>query len=159
FVEKRGSRLIFRTDAGAPRGRVISVDLREPERTRWRTIVPESADTLESVVLGGGLLVASYLKDAHSDLRVFDLEGNAKAAPKLPEFATVAGLSADPDDPDVFFSLSTFTTPTAVWRHDAKTGATEVFRAPKTKFRPEDFVTEQVFATSKDGTRVPMFLS
>jgi prolyl oligopeptidase len=159
FIEKRGSTLYFRTDLDAPRGRVMAIDLDQPERASWRTLVPESTDTLQSALIAGGRVIGVYLQDAKSDVRVFDLDGRPIETLALPGMGSVHELRGDPDDPEAFYAFTSFTAPTSIWRFDAGSGKTSLVRAPKVRFDPADYVTRQVFYESKDGTRVPMFLT
>jgi prolyl oligopeptidase len=162
FLAKRGSELFFQTDLEAPRRRVIAVDLTAPARERWRTIVPEGQDTLESAVAAGGKLVASYLQDAHSVVRVFELAGPAAGSLvetlALPGIGSVDGLSGEIDEREAFFSFSGFTQPAAIWRYDVASRSLSTWRAPKLAFDPARYVTSQHFYASKDGTRIPLFL-
>jgi prolyl oligopeptidase len=158
FLGKRGSSLLFRTDLDAPRGRVIAVDLERPDRKDWRELVPEAGETLETAETPSRGLVAVYLKDAASVVRVFDDDGRLLRELGLPDPCAVAELSGSEDDPEVFFAVSSFTAPVGIWRYDAATGQTAVFRQARADFDPGLFVTERVFYTSRDGARVPMFL-
>jgi prolyl oligopeptidase len=153
-----GDRLLMLTDLGAPRYRVVAVDLRNPPRDQWREIVPESSNLLEGGVLVGGKLVLNYLVDAKSELQVVSLEGKMEAAVPLPTLGSVAGLSGQPDRSELFFAFTSFLFPTTIYRYDVSTGKSEVFRKPRVDFDPGRFETRQVFYRSKDGTRVPMFL-
>jgi len=158
FLGKRGRELFFRTNLDAPRGRVIAIDLDRPDRDRWREIVPQSPETLETAHLTSSGIVAAYLEDAASVVRAYDTAGALVETLALPSPCAVAELSASEDDPDVFFALSSFTAPVSIVRYDSAARATSVFREPRAGFDPSLFTTEQVFYSSRDGTRVPMFL-
>jgi prolyl oligopeptidase len=159
FVGNAGPVFYFQTDQGAPRGRVIAVDTRNPARSSWRTIVPQTADALEGVDLIDGQLVASYLHDAHSLLSIYAMDGTHVKDVPLPGIGTVSGVSGRPEDREMFFTFSSYLSPTAVWRYDFATGRAEPLWAPRTGFDAAAYVTEQVFYHSKDGTRVPMFVT
>ena len=159
FLAKQGSSLYFRTDLDAPRGRVIAIDLAHPARASWRTVVPESADTLEGALVAGGKLVCVYLRDAANELRLFDLAGGSGTVVPLPGLGSVSEIRGEPDDPDAFFAYSSFTAPASIWRLEIASARAAPFRAPKVRFDPASFVTEQVFVRSRDGTRLPMFLT
>jgi prolyl oligopeptidase len=159
FLAKLGSKLLFRTDLDAARGRVIAIDVAHPARAAWRTVVPESPDTLESAWVAGGRLVCAYLKDAANELRVFDLDGGSGTKVALPGLGSVSEIRGEPDDPEVFFSYSSFTSPASIWRLEVASAKAAPFRSPKVRFDPAAFVTEQVFVASRDGTRLPMFVT
>jgi len=156
----RGSVIYLRTDLDAPRNRIIAIDLADPARANWRTVVPEGPDVIEAAAFIGGRFVVNYLHDAHSRLAVFAADGRPEGEIQLPGLGTVAeGMSGDPDDPELFFSFTSFIQPTTPYRHDLATGRTEPVEVPQMRFNPEAYETRQVFYTSKDGTRVPMFIT
>ena len=160
FVANAGSLFYFRTDLDAPRGRVIAIDLAHPQRAAWREIVPQSTDVLESVVLVHDTFVATYLHDAHSRIALYGMSGQPAGEIPLPSLGTAAELSVESvRDSELFFSFTSYLTPTTILRHEFHTGTTEVFQAPRLDFDAARYVTEQVFYTSKDGTRIPMFLT
>jgi prolyl oligopeptidase len=159
FAGNAGTTFWFLTDKDAPRGRVIAVDAGDPSRSRWKTVVPEAAERLTDASYVGGRLVLSYLKDARSVVRVHERDGRLVREVALPGLGTASGFSGDPDDPETFFSFTSFAEPGAIWRHDVGTGESTVFRSPKLGFSPDGYETTQVFYTSRDGTRVPMFLT
>jgi len=164
----RGSVLFVRTDLDAPKKKIIAIDLAHPERTAWRTLVPEAPDVIESAIVAGGRFVINYLHDAHSRLAVFGLDGAPQGEIALPGIGTVAGsnytrdsggLTGDIDDPEMFFKFVSFTQPATAFRHDFTTGRSAPVEVPKVAFDASLYETKQVFYTSKDGTRVPMFIT
>jgi prolyl oligopeptidase len=157
FVCKQGARLWFRTDKDAPRGRVIAVDPAQPGQ--WTTVVPEGPHAIEAVAAAGGRLVVTYLQDATNRLHVFGLDGADQGELALPGLGSVALFQGDLDVPEAFYAFTSTTTPAEIWRWDARTGANERFWAPKVPFDPAEYTSEQVFCTSKDGTRVPLIVS
>ncbi len=160
FLANDGSLFYFRTDLDAPRGRVIAIDLHHAERATWREIIPQSADVMESVVLAHGTFVATYLHDAHSRIALFRVDGQAAGEIALPSLGTAAELSVESArDSELFFSFTSYLAPTTIYRHEFHTSATEVFQAPRLDFDAGRYVTEQVFYASKDGTRIPMFIT
>ncbi|MFN0242122.1 MAG: prolyl oligopeptidase family serine peptidase [Planctomycetota bacterium] len=159
FLGKHGTELYFKTDLDAPRGRVIAIDLAQPTREHWRAVVPQTAETIESALVAGGRIVVCYMKDAFNELRVFERDGRAHDTLALPGLGSVATITGRADDDEVYFAFSSFTTPTSIYGYRVATKKLAVVRAPRVAFRPEDYVTRQVFVTSKDGTRVPMFVS
>lgn len=160
FVANEGERFYFRTDLDAPRGRLVAIDLSRPERAAWREVIPQALDVLESAALVHGTFVTTYLEDAHSRLRLFTRDGAPAGEISLPTLGSAAGLSAESaQDTELFFSFTSYLAPTTIYRHDFITGSTEVFKAPQLQFDAAPYVTEQVFYTSRDGTRIPMFLT
>jgi len=158
FVGSVGRVLYFRTDADAPLGRLIAVDLRAPERSAWRTVVPQTGDTLIRARIVDGHFVAESLHDAHARVRLFPLDGGPGRDLELPTLGSVGAVTGEPGDTDLFFSFTSFLHPSTIYRHELRTGRTETVLAPAAGFDPSRFTTEQVFYTGRDGTRVPMFL-
>jgi prolyl oligopeptidase len=154
-----GPRLFFHTDLNAPRGRVIAVDLRKPERKNWREIIPQAAETLRGVGVVGGQFVCNYLKDAHSQVKLFDLKGRLVREVEFPGLGTAGGFGGRQIDTETFYTFSSFATPPSIYRYNLLTGTSELFRKSNVKFNPDDYDVKQIFYTSKDGTKVPMFLT
>jgi prolyl oligopeptidase len=160
FIGSIGSILYVRTDDDAPRYRVIAIDLAKPGRTHWRTVIPESRDTLDSTTLVGHQLIAQYLKDASSVVRRYAPDGKRLGDVTLPGLGTASGFSGRIDDAVTYYEYTDYTTPVSIYRLDLKTGGTSVWRAPLLGgFRSSDYETTQIFYTSKDGTHVPMFIT
>jgi prolyl oligopeptidase len=159
FAGSIGDELYFRTNHDAPNNRLIAIDVNDPEPGTWREIIAETEDVLNGVSLVGGKLIADYMHDAHSVVNILDLEGEQNGIVNLPGVGTAAGFDGKFDDPETFFSYASFNTPTTVNRLDVSTGEVTVFRRPVVAFDPDEYVVKQVFYTSKDGTRVPMFIS
>ena len=159
FLGNDGAVFWLRTDLDAPRNRVIAVDIEKPERADWKEIVPEAEDVLEGVGLVGDEFFASYLHDARSLVRRFDLEGKGLGEVELPGIGTASGFGGRRDDKETFYSFTSFTSPTTIYRYDVRGAESTDFRRPKVDFDPDDYQTSQVFYSSKDGTRVPMFIT
>ena len=154
------STLYVVTDDGAPRYRLIAIDLAHPDREHWRTVVPEGRNTLSAASLVGGQLIAQYLQDAHSAVLRYAPEGKLLGSVELPGLGTAQGFAGHPQDQDTYYSYSSFTTPTTIQRLDLKSGASSVWRAPQLAgFQTSDYETVQVFYSSADGTRVPVFIT
>jgi len=150
----------FLTDSAAPRGRVIAVDLRDPARERWREIIPQAAETLGSVTCLDDTFIALYLEDAHSQVRQFDLGGRFLRELELPGLGSVDGFTGKRQDRETFYDFTSYTTPGTIYRYDFETGRSTVFRQPRIEgFDAGHYETRQVFFPSKDGTRIPMFLT
>lgn len=158
IAQDRRGRLLFRTDLDAPRGRIIAIDPRRPDRANWRNVVPQGQSVLTGADRVGDVLLASYLADAKTEIRRFGLDGRALGTVALPGVGTASGFSGKAGDPETFYSFTSFNQPPTIYRYDARTGASTVFRQPKAPFDPNSIAVSQVFYTSKDGTRVPMFL-
>jgi prolyl oligopeptidase len=159
FISNDGPLFWFRTDKDAPRGRVIAIDTRNPGRANWKELVPQAAETLEGVNLVGDHFIASYLKDARAQIKLFGLGGKFAREVELPGIGSAAGFGGKRKDSETFYAFTSFTTPTTIYRYDVKTGKSEVYRKPKVDFDPNAYETRQVFYKSKDGTRVPMFIT
>ena len=157
FLGHDGPVFWFRTNLNAPRGRIIAIDTTKPEEIK--ELVPESDEKLESVEVVGERFVANYLKDAHSMVRLFELNGKPAGEIALPGLGTASGFTGERTDTETFYNYVSYTEPQTVFRYDFKTGKSEVLFRPKVDFNSADFQTEQVFYESKDGTRVPMFLT
>jgi prolyl oligopeptidase len=159
LIGSDGSRLWFRTDLEAPMGRVIAIDLERPERESWTEVIPESARKLGPVSLVGDQLIAQYLVDAHSAVRVFDREGAPLREIELPGIGTTSGFSGRRRDAETFYAFGSYTSPDTIHRYDLVTGESTVLSTPRVDFDPDAYETEQVFVASRDGTRVPMFIT
>jgi len=159
FLGNEGPVFWFFTDSDAPRGRVIALDTRTPERAQWKEIIPQAEETLQSVSIVNDLFITTYLKDAHALVRVFDLPGQHVRDVQLAGIGSVGGFGGKRKDKETFYAFTSFSTPSTIYRYDAVSGQSEVFRKPKVGFNPEDYVTQQVFYHGKDGTRVPMFIT
>lgn len=159
FVGNEGGRFWFYTDAGAPLGRMVEVDIAQPERAKWKTVIPEARDALQGVNLVGDRFVASYLKDASSQIKTFDLTGAPAREVALPGLGSAGGFGGRRSDTETFYAFVSFIQPATIFRYDVRSGKSSVFKQPQLKFNAADFETQRVFVTSKDGTRVPMFVT
>ncbi|MBB3035293.1 prolyl oligopeptidase family serine peptidase [Alteriqipengyuania lutimaris] len=157
YVGNLGSRFFFVTNEGAPLKKVVTTDITAPQQD-WATVIPESEQTLNGLSLVGGKLIANYLVDAKSKIEVFGLDGTREGDVELPGIGSAGGFGGDPDETETFYAFSSYNRPTTVYRYDVATGESTVWAQPEVAFDPEDFVVEQKFYTSKDGTQVPMFL-
>jgi prolyl oligopeptidase len=159
FVDNDGTTFWFRTDLDAPRARLIAIDIGNPAREHWREIIPQAEETLESVDAVGDRFFASYLRDAQTVIKVFGLDGTFEREVELPDIGTATGFGGRRSDRETFYAFTSFTRPTTIYRYDVASGESTVFRKPEAPFDPEQYETRQVFYTSKDGTRVPMFIT
>jgi prolyl oligopeptidase len=159
FIDNDGPVFFFHTNKNAPRGRLIAIDTRKPGEKDWVELIPQAAETLENVSLVGDRFFASYLKDATTQVKVFDLAGKFVREVKLPGLGTASGFGGRRKDRETFYSFTSYVNPPTTYRYDVATGESAVFKAPKVAFSPEDYESEQVFYASKDGTKIPMILS
>lgn len=157
-LEVIGGKIYLFTNHGAPKNRIMVADLAKSELKDWTELVPESEAVLSGAQVIGGKLFLTYDKDASNHAYVYGLDGKQLQEIKLPSLGTV-GFSGDKDDKECFFSFTSFTIPGATYKYDMDKNTYELFRAPKVDFDADAFVTEQVFYSSKDGTKIPMFLT
>jgi prolyl oligopeptidase len=159
FVGNDGPLFWFRTNLDAPRGRLILVDTRRGARVNWKELIAEDERTLQSVSAVGERFICTYLEDAHTAVAVHDAQGKRERVVDLPGIGSARGFGGRREDRVTYYSFSSFTTPSVIYRYEIPSGKSEVFREPALRFDPAQYATEQVFCTSKDGTRVPMFLT
>jgi prolyl oligopeptidase len=157
LVEGMGSRLWFVTNRDAPRYRLVSIDLASP-RPAWRELIPQVEETLQHGSIVGHKLILSYLKDASSRAVVYDLTGKPAQALTLSAIGTASGFKGRPGDPETFYAFTSFNQPSAVFRYNLASGEVTPFASPKLAFDPAAYRIEQRFFSSRDGTRVPMFV-
>ena len=153
-----GDKFYFRTNFKAPRQRVVMLDV-APRRAKLVEIVPQSRDTLVGVSLVGNRLILAYLGDAKTDALLYELSGQLVGAIQLPDIGTGAGFGGRVGDPETFFSFSSYATPATIYRLNTATGKIDLFAQPKLAFNPADYLVDQIFYRSKDGTEIPMFLA
>lgn len=159
FVDNDGGVFWFYTDLKAPRGRVIAIDTANPEREQWKEVIPQAAETLKGVNLVGNQFICTYLKDARGQVKRFSREGQALGEVALPGLGSVGGFGGKRTDTETFYSFTSFMTPGTIYRYDVTSGTSSIFRTPQVDFDSARYETKQVFFNSKDGTRVPMFLT
>ncbi len=171
FVTSEGSRFYFRTDHKADLSQLVMVDV-APALTAAANgggapgeaavteipVIPEGKHALNSVQRVGDQLFATYLEDAHSVVRRYDLQGQALGQLKLPGLGTVSGIAGRKEDQQAYYGFTSFTAPNTIYRYDLDADETEIWRQPKVDFDPDRYEARQVFATSRDGTKVPLFL-
>jgi prolyl oligopeptidase len=157
FVDNVGSKFYFQTDLNAPKYQIVAIDLANPKEPK--TIIPEAEDVIQSVGLVGDRLIVSYLKDAKTVVKIHELTGKFVRDLPLPGIGSAGGFGGKRLDTETFYTFTSFTTPPSIYRYDMATGESQLYRSSKVKFDPADYVVEQVFYPSKDGTKVPMFLS
>jgi len=159
FLGREGTQFWLQTDNAAPRGRVIAVDIADPDPARWQEVIPQADETLQGVSLTGERFFASYLKDAHTQVKVFGLDGTLEREVALPGLGSAGGFGGKRHYTETFYAYTSYTVPTTLYRYDITTGTSTVYRQPQVAFDPDAYETHQVFYASKDGTRIPLFLT
>jgi len=157
YLGNRGNLFYWRTNNGAPRQRIVATDISRPTLT-INELVAQDAATLEGASIVGQRLIAEYLVDAKSEVRVFGLDGQRAGQVALPGIGSVGGLNGDQSSSETFYSFSSYNRPATILRYDSATGQSSIFAQPNLHFDPADYEVSQVFFNSRDGTRVPMFL-
>jgi prolyl oligopeptidase len=159
FIGNRGTTFYFETDSEAPRGRVIAVDITKPEKVNWKAVIPESQETIESVSYVGRRFFASYMRDGRTEVRMYDEVGKSLGTVPLPGLGKAVGFNAREDDTETFFTFTSYTVPAVVYHYDLKTNKSTLWKEPRVDANLKQYETKLVFYNSKDGTRVPMFIT
>jgi len=159
YLGVKGDELYFHTTNDAQRGRIIAVNPRRPAPSAWRAVVPEAEMAITGASLVGGRLIVNYVRDAHAFGRLFETDGKAVGDLPIPGLGSVAGFSGESADRETFFSYTDYVTPTAIYRYEPAANTATAWRTPRIPANTDVYVTEQVFYNSKDGTRVPMFIT
>ena len=159
FLGNEGTRFFFRTDLDAPTKRIIAMDIEHPGREHAVEVVPARKATLDDANILSGHIFCHYLVDVFTQEEVFDLTGKPLGKVELPGKGTAVGFEGNLADKETFFVFMSYNRPWSIYRYDVLAGTVELVRQPSTKFDPENYVVEQVFYKSKDGTRVPMSLT
>jgi prolyl oligopeptidase len=158
IIDDVDGKLLMKTSFNAPKWQVVSVDPKHPEKESWATIIPEKEEVLQGVSLTGGKLIAEYMKDACSKAYIYNYAGNLEGEMSLPGLGTLFSYNGKKDENIAFYGFTSFTFPSTVYKYDIAKNESEVYIKSDIDFNADDFETEQVFFTSKDGTKVPMFL-
>ncbi|MFO0805700.1 MAG: prolyl oligopeptidase family serine peptidase [Gemmataceae bacterium] len=159
FLGNDGGVFYFQTDFNAPKYQVIAINTKNPDKKNWKTIIAQADEPLDSVDLVGDQFICSYLKDAKTMVKVFDMKGTPIREVQLPGIGTATGFGGKRTDKETFYTFLSFTTPPSVYQYDIPTGKSTLLRQPKVQFDPSEYVVEQKFYASKDGTKVPMFIA
>jgi prolyl oligopeptidase len=157
-IDDVDGKFIILTNDNAPTYKLVLMDPAMPARENWKTIIPEKPEVLQSVSYLGGKLIAEYIKDAYSKAYIYTLEGKLEGEVQFPGIGTGGGFSGKKDDNTAFYSFTSFTFPSTIYKFDIKENKSTVYHKPEIDFKADDFETKQVFYTSKDGTKIPMFL-
>ena len=158
-IDNKDGWLLVLTNDGAPNFKVVAIDPKNPGKENWKTLIPEKKEALQGVNTGGGYLFASYLKDASTRTYQYDYDGKLIRELKLPGIGSASGFGSRKTEDELFYTYSSFAFPASIFHYDMQTGKSTLFRKSEAKFDPAQYETRQVFYTSKDGTKVPMFLT
>ncbi len=158
-IDHLNGRLLVMTNRDAPRWRLVQIDPKHPAPANWKTLIPESKDVLKSVVTAGDKIIATYMQDVKSAAYLFDMDGKPAGTIKLPGIGTLTGFNGQQKDNTAFYGFTSFTFPTTIYKFDVKNNRSAVYHQPKISFDAGGYESRQVFYKSKDGTRIPMFLT
>jgi prolyl oligopeptidase len=158
-LANEGDRLIFGTDYNAPRNRIVTATWPKASREYWTDLIPETENVAESINTAGKKIFVSYLQDAKTQVKQFDYNGKFERDIELPGIGTAFGFGGREEESTVYYSFTSFTYPSTIFSYDIPTGKSALYIQPKVQFSPSEYETEQVFYNSKDGTRVPMFIT
>jgi len=156
FIDYQGDIFWFTTDLDAPRSRVIAININTKTHTE---IIPEAPETLEGVNVLNNQFIADYLKDAHTQMKIFNLDGSFVREIELPGIGSAGGFGGKRYDTETFYSYTSFTAPNTIYRYNLLTGESTIYRQAQVDFNPDDYETQQVFYPSQDGTLIPMFIT
>ncbi|MDJ0581069.1 prolyl oligopeptidase family serine peptidase [Crocosphaera sp.] len=159
FIDNEGSIFYFRTDLNAPKGKIIAIDINNSNQEKWQEIIPENNQALKGVGILNNQFICNYLQDAKSAIKIHDLQGKFIRDVSLPGIGSAGGFNGKKEDTETFYSFTTFTTPTTIYRYDMVTGESEIFCQPTVYFEPNNYEIKQVFYESKDGTKIPIFIT
>jgi prolyl oligopeptidase len=154
-----GGELLVYTNDHAPNFKVVRIDPKKPQPASWKMVIPEAKEKLEGISQAAGMLLATYLHDASSQVKVHTESGEYKYDVELPAIGTAAGFGGRRTDKDLYYAFTSFTYPTTIYKYDPATNQSTVFKAPKVDVNPAEYLTTQVFYASKDGTKIPMFIT
>ncbi len=159
LIDNDGPVLYFRTDKDAPKGRIIAIDLRDPAPAQWREIIPQSESLLEGANVVNDQFVCAYLHDVATQIKLYSLTGDFIRNIELPGLGTAGGFGGKRADTETFYSFQSYAVPPSIYRYDMVTGESQLLDRAQVDFDPEQYVTEQIFYASKDGTQIPMFIT
>jgi prolyl oligopeptidase len=156
-ITNNGSKLIIETNLNAPNSRVVWVDFANPSSENWKDLIPETKNVLNTSV-GGKKIFASYMVDVKTQVKQFSLDGKLEREVELPGIGTAGGFGGEETDQDVYYTFTSFTYPSTIFKYNIASGKSVVHERPKVQFNPDDYETKQVFYLSKDSTKIPMFI-
>ena len=156
-LHTEGDRILIQTNHEAPNQRVVETTIADPSTDTWKDLIPETENVL-SASTGGGYLYTNYLVDAKTEIKQYTTKGELVREVKLPAIGTVYGFGGDKDEDFIYYTFTSFTYPSSIYKYDIPSGSSELYRQPDIDFNPDDYETKQIFYNSNDGTRVPMFI-
>jgi prolyl oligopeptidase len=157
-IENEGSKLFIETDLNAPNKRIVTVDVKNPKPENWKDFIAETENVL-SPATGGGYFFANYMKDAVSVVKQYDYSGKLLREIELPGLGTASGFGGKKKEKTLYYSFTNYITPGTIFSFEPKSGKSAVYQKPKVDFNSDDYVSKQVFYTSKDGTKIPMIIT
>ncbi len=157
-IDNDGPRLIIRTNLNAPNGRIVEADAKRPSPENWKDIIPEAEEAMQNVSTAGRKLFVNYLKDAKTQIRQYDNKGKVEREIELPGIGSAGGFGGRWEDTEVYYTYTSFTYPPTIFKYNIASGKSTEYVRPQVAFNPADYETRQIFYTSKDGTKVPMFI-
>jgi prolyl oligopeptidase len=158
IIDNDGSKLLIQTDLNAPNGKVVIVDAANPAVGNWKDLIPETDNAMQNVSNVGKKLFVNYLKDASTQVKQFDYNGKLEREITLPAIGSANGFNGEKGDKETYYTFTSFTTPTSIYKLDIASGASTLYAQPKVDFDAENYEIKQVFYSSKDGTKIPMFI-
>lgn len=159
FIENVGNKFLVKTNYEAPNYKIVLINPKKPAKKYWETVIPENDNPIKNVSYVNNKLIVSYLKDANTDVSIYDLKGKLFQNIELPGVGTATGFEGKKDDNEVFYTFTSFTYPKTIFKYDIKKNESVLFRKSNVKFNPEAYETKQIFYKSKDGTEVPLFIT
>lgn len=157
-LDNQGSRLLIHTSLDAPNNRIVEVDVNDPTPDNWKDVISETDNVLRTGT-GGGKIFANYMIDAKTQIKQFDMNGQLEKEVQLPGIGSARGFGGRLEDTNLYYSFTSFINPTTIMKYDIASGESTIYEQPKVDFNPEDYETKQIFYSSKDGTKVPMFIT
>ncbi len=159
LIDNDESKLYFKTDLDAENGRIISIDITNPGRENWEEIIPESKDVLDSAAIINNQFVLTYMHDAYNQLKIYNFDGTFDREIKMPTIGSIYSISGEREGTEMFIEFASFIYPTTSFRYDFELGELNVYKKSEVDFDPSGYETKQVFFNSKDGTRIPLFIT
>jgi prolyl oligopeptidase len=159
IIGNDGSKLYIMTNLDAPNMRLVVADASNPAPGNWKDVIPHKDNVLQSVSMVGGKFIAKYMVDARSKVEQYAMDGMMEKEIELPTVGSAGGFGGKKDSKEVFYSFTSFTFPSTIYKYDIESGESTIFRQPEVDFNPADYETQQIFYNSKDGTKVPMFIT
>ncbi len=157
-IDNQGSKLFISTTYKAPNSKVVTTDFANPDPSTWKDLIPETENVL-SVGTGGGKIFASYLKDAISEVKQYDMNGRLERTIALPGPGSASGFGAKNHEKELYYSFTSYVYPSTIFKYNIETGKSELYKKAGVKFDPEKYESHQVFYPSKDGTKIPMLIT